>query len=157
MKVTVISVGKVKESHYANLLESYGRILERRIPFQAIEVADEKAPENLSEAQKGQVKEREGERILQQVRKEMTLVVLAIEGREWDTPKLERQMRTWADQGKPHVAFVIGGSLGVSEKVLARGDLLLSFSKMTFPHQLMKVLLMEQLARVSPTCGRHGC
>ena len=110
-------------------------------------VADEKTPDGASPALEAQIKEREGERILAKIRPDAYVIALAIEGKMLDSEELAEKLGQLAVGGVSHLAFVIGGSLGLSETVLARADYRLSFSKMTFPHQLMRVILLEQVYR----------
>ena len=112
-----------------------------------IEVPDEKAPENLSEAQMEEVKQKEGERILSKISQDTYVMTLEIEAKQLTSEKLASHMDSLATYGKSKVAFVIGGSLGLSDEVLKRSDFSLSFSKMTFPHQLMRLMLVEQVYR----------
>lgn len=115
--------------------------------MEIIEVADEKAPENLSEAEEKQVKDKEGERILQAISPDTYVITLEIEGKMLSSEQLAKKMDELATYGKSKVAFVIGGSLGISEAVQQRSDFAISFSKMTFPHQLMRLVLLEQVYR----------
>ena len=112
-----------------------------------IEVADEKTPDGASESLENQIKEKEGERILSKIPENSYVVALAIEGKQLDSEELADKMEKWNVSGISHIVFIIGGSLGLTPKVLNRADFKLSFSKMTFPHQLMKVVLLEQVYR----------
>lgn len=147
MKITVIAVGKIKEKYFTAAIGEYAKRLGRYCKLEMIEVADERTPDGAGEALELQIKEREGERILQKLPEGAFVTALAIEGQMPDSTELAEQMERWNVSGISHVAFVIGGSLGLSEKVLRRADYLLSFSKMTFPHQLMRVILLEQVYR----------
>ncbi|MCI8585304.1 MAG: 23S rRNA (pseudouridine(1915)-N(3))-methyltransferase RlmH [Lachnospiraceae bacterium] len=147
MRITVIGVGKVKERYFTGAIEEYGKRLGRFCRLEIVEVADEKTPEGASEAQKVQIREKEGERILKKLPAGAYVVALAIDGKMFNSEELSEQMERWKVGGISHAAFVIGGSLGLSEEVLSRADFRLSFSRMTFPHQLMRVILLEQIYR----------
>lgn len=147
MKITILTVGKIKEKYFTAAIEEYAKRLGRYCKLEFIEVADEKTPDGASEALELQIKEKEGERILQKLPDGAFLVALAIDGKMLDSEELAKQMELWNVGGISHIVFVIGGSLGLSPAVLKRADYRLSFSKMTFPHQLMKVVLLEQIYR----------
>ena len=147
MKITVVAVGKIKEKFYTDAIGEYGKRLSRYCRLEMIQVADEKTPDGASEALERQIKEREGERILSQIREGAYVIALAIEGKMRTSEEMAQKMERLGIEGKSQVVFVIGGSLGLSEKVLRRADEKLSFSKMTFPHQLMRVILLEQIYR----------
>lgn len=147
MKITVIAVGRIKEKYFTAAVEEYAKRLGRFCKLELIEVADEKIPEGAKEAQERKIREKEGERVLQKLPANAYVVVLAIDGRMLDSSALSEQMEHWNVGGISHVVFIIGGSLGLSLEVLARADYRLSFSKMTFPHQLMRVILLEQIYR----------
>ena len=147
MKITVISVGKIKEKYFTGAIEEYAKRLSRYCKLDLIEVPDEKTPDGASEGLELQIKEKEGERILQKIPDGAFVVALAIDGKMLDSEELAGQMERWNVGGISHVAFLIGGSLGLAPTVLKRADYKLSFSKMTFPHQLMRVILLEQVYR----------
>lgn len=147
MKISILCVGKIKEDFYKKAVAEYEKRLSRYCKLEILEVMDEKTPEGASETVITQIKEKEGERLLKLVREDTYVVALAIEGKMMDSPGLAKNIEGLGLRGKSHIAFVIGGSLGLSESVLARADELLSFSKMTFPHQLMRVILLEQIYR----------
>lgn len=147
MKITLISVGKVKEKYFVGAINEYAKRLSKYCKLNMIEVPDEKAPENLSDADMIQVKNKEGERILSKVRDSDYVIALAIEGKQLTSEALADKMNNLAISGKSDVTFIIGGSLGLSDAVMKRSNYQLSFSKMTFPHQLMKVVLLEQVYR----------
>ncbi len=147
MTIRVISVGRLKERFYEEAVSEFVKRLSRYASVQMIEVADEKAPEKLSDAQREQVKAEEGKRMLLKLDKNDFTVALAIEGKELSSPALADTIQAWMNDGKGSFAFLIGGSLGLSAEVLARADYLLSFSKMTFSHQVFRVMLLEQLYR----------
>ncbi|WP_404335618.1 23S rRNA (pseudouridine(1915)-N(3))-methyltransferase RlmH [Planococcus rifietoensis] len=147
MNISIVTVGKLKEKYlkagiaeYAKRLGAYAKIME-------VEVADEKAPEQLSEADMEIVKKKEGERILAKIPQDAYVIALAIDGKMKTSEQLAKDMESLMTYGRSKVVFVIGGSLGLHEEVLKRADEKLSFSKMTFPHQLMKLILLEQVYR----------
>ncbi|MCI8372331.1 MAG: 23S rRNA (pseudouridine(1915)-N(3))-methyltransferase RlmH [Lachnospiraceae bacterium] len=147
MKITIYSVGKIKEKYFQDAIKEYSKRLSRYCRLEFVEVIDEKTPDGASEAVERQIKQREGERLLKSVREDVYLIALAIDGTMYDSMKFSRKLERYGIDGKSHVAFVIGGSLGLSDEVLARADEKISFSKMTFPHQLMRVILLEQIYR----------
>lgn len=147
MQITIISVGKLKEKYLVDGISEYMKRLSSYAKMEIIEVADEKAPENLSSAEELQVKKKEGERILAKISADTHVIILAIEGKQRSSEELAIMIDNLGTYGKSKVAFVIGGSLGLGENVIRRADDKLSFSKMTFPHQLMKLILVEQIYR----------
>ena len=147
MKITLITVGKIKEKYFTDAIAEYAKRLSRYCKLEIIEVADEKTPDGASETFENQIKEKEGERILSKVPDGAYVTALAIEGKMLDSEELADKMEKWNVSGISHMVFIIGGSLGLAPKVLSRADFKLSFSKMTFPHQLMRVVLLEQIYR----------
>lgn len=147
MQITVISVGKLKEKYLKQGIEEYSKRLSAYSKLQMVEVVDEKAPENLSEAEMNQLKQKEGERILAQIKPDHYVLALAIEGTIPTSEQLAEKLDKLALHGNSQLVFVIGGSLGLSKDVYNRANELLSFSKMTFPHQLMRLILLEQIYR----------
>lgn len=147
MKITLLTVGKIKEKYFTDAIAEYAKRLSRYCKLEIVEVADEKTPDGASEALEAQIKEKEGERILAKVPDSAYVVALAIEGKQLDSEELAKKMEQWNVSGVSHMVFIIGGSLGLAPKVLNRADFKLSFSKMTFPHQLMRVVLLEQVYR----------
>ncbi|NGQ96113.1 23S rRNA (pseudouridine(1915)-N(3))-methyltransferase RlmH [Brevibacillus sp. SYP-B805] len=147
MQISIVTVGKLKEKYLKDGVEEYSKRLSAYCKLQIIEVSDEKAPEELSATEMEQVKRKEGERILAHLKPDQHVIALAIEGQMWSSEKLSSELDRLATYGKSQVAFVIGGSLGLSAEVLKRADVLLSFSKMTFPHQLVRLILLEQVYR----------
>ena len=147
MKITVICVGKIKEKFYTQAVEEYSKRLSRYCKLDIIELSDEKTPDNASEQMNLAIKSQEGERILANIRQDDYVIALAIEGKMLDSVELSQHMERLGIEGKSSLVFVIGGSLGLSKEVLDRADYKLSFSKMTFPHQLMRVILLEQVYR----------
>ncbi|ANB55626.1 rRNA large subunit m3Psi methyltransferase RlmH [Anoxybacillus sp. B7M1] len=147
MNITVLSVGKLKEKYLKQGIEEYVKRLSGYAKMEIIEVADEKAPENLSDQEMKQIKEKEGERILAKISDDMHVIALAIDGKMKSSEEFAIHLDKLATYGTSKIAFVIGGSLGLSEKIMKRANESLSFSKMTFPHQLMRLILLEQIYR----------
>ncbi|NWQ40845.1 23S rRNA (pseudouridine(1915)-N(3))-methyltransferase RlmH [Bacillus sp. EB106-08-02-XG196] len=147
MNISVVSVGKLKEKYLKMGIEEYLKRMNSYAKVEVIEVADEKAPEELSELEMIQVKQKEGERILAKISQDTYVIALAINGKMQSSEELADTLDKLATYGKSKIAFIIGGSLGLSEEVLKRANEKLSFSKMTFPHQLMKLILVEQIYR----------
>lgn len=147
MKITILTVGKIKEKFYREAIEEYTKRLSRYSRVEIVEVADEKTPDRASEAEEKLIKEKEGERLLRYVKDTDYVCALAIEGQQLDSVELSGKLEALGVVGVSSIVFVIGGSLGLSEQVLRRADYKLSFSKMTFPHQLMRVILLEQIYR----------
>lgn len=147
MNITVVSVGKLKEKYLKDGIAEYTKRLLRYCTLNLIEVADEKAPENLSENDMVQVKGREGEKILKHVKDGMYVIALELTGKMYSSEQFADKLEKLSLQGTSHIAFIIGGSLGLSDEVLARSNEKISFSQMTFPHQLMRLILLEQVYR----------
>ncbi|MBX9971693.1 23S rRNA (pseudouridine(1915)-N(3))-methyltransferase RlmH [Cytobacillus firmus] len=147
MNISIITVGKLKEKYLKQGIDEYLKRLSAYAKMDIIEVSDEKAPEELSETEMIQVKQKEGERILAKIHPDAHVIALAIEGKMKSSEELADSLDKLATYGKSKIAFVIGGSLGLSQEVLQRADEKLSFSRMTFPHQLMKLILLEQIYR----------
>ncbi|API88279.1 23S rRNA (pseudouridine(1915)-N(3))-methyltransferase RlmH [Marinilactibacillus sp. 15R] len=147
MDITVISVGKLKEKYLINGIEEYAKRLSAYTKFKNIEVADEKAPESLSAAEMKQIKEKEGQRILAKIPDQAYVYSLAIKSKERTSENFANEIQQLMIHGNSSIVFVIGGSLGLSEEVLNRSDETISFGKMTYPHQLMRLILTEQIYR----------
>ncbi len=147
MNITCIAVGKLKEKFFLQAVDEYVKRLSRYAKVKIVEVPDEKTPDKASEKLMCQIKQTEGERILSHIREKDYVIALAIEGTMQDSVRFARHIEELAISGKSDLVFVIGGSLGLSESVLKRADEKISFSRMTFPHQLMRVILMEQIYR----------
>ena len=147
MKITVITVGKIKEKYLKDAIAEYSKRLSKYCKLEIVEVADEKTPDNASETVENQIRAKEGERILKYVKDDAYVVTLEIKGRQVTSEELADKIDTLGIQGTSHITFIIGGSIGLGGEVLARSDYALSFSKMTFPHQLMRVILLEQIYR----------
>lgn len=147
MNITVICVGKLKEKYLKSAIDEYSKRLSRYCKLEVIELSDEKTPDNASEKEELIIKEKEGNNILKYIKDTMFVVALAIEGKMLTSEELADFIKEQGIRGNSSIAFVIGGSLGLSKDVLDRADYKLSFSKMTFPHQLMRVILLEQVYR----------
>ncbi|HOM42202.1 MAG TPA: 23S rRNA (pseudouridine(1915)-N(3))-methyltransferase RlmH [Bacillota bacterium] len=147
MYISIITVGKLKERYLKEAVEEYSTRLSKYCKLEIIEVPDEKAPENLSPAQELTVMQKEGQGILKHVKDDTYMIALTIQGNQLSSEGLADFINDLGIKGRSNIAFVIGGSLGLSEEVLKRADFKLSFSPMTFPHQLMRVMLLEQVYR----------
>ncbi|HWI55167.1 MAG TPA: 23S rRNA (pseudouridine(1915)-N(3))-methyltransferase RlmH [Desulfobacteria bacterium] len=147
MNIQVIAVGKVKENYLNEGINEYLKRLKPYANIEIKEVPDEKAPENLSQKEEEQVKRREGEKILALIKPGRIVAALAIEGKNLSSEQMAGMIAEYALAGKSDLTFVIGGSLGLHSSVTQRADFLLSFGKMTFPHQLMRMMLVEQVYR----------
>jgi 23S rRNA (pseudouridine1915-N3)-methyltransferase len=147
VNISIITVGKLKEKYLKQGIEEYLKRLTAYAKVEMIEVADEKAPEELSGLEMVQVKQKEGERILAKISQDTYVIALAIQGKLGSSEELADSLDKLATYGKSKIAFVIGGSLGLSEDVIKRSNEQLSFSRMTFPHQLMRLILVEQIYR----------
>ncbi|MCE5039027.1 23S rRNA (pseudouridine(1915)-N(3))-methyltransferase RlmH [Staphylococcus auricularis] len=147
MKITILSVGKLKEKYWKQAIAEYEKRLGAYTKVELIEVPDEKAPENMSDKEIEQVKAKEGDRLLGKIKPQQTVITLEIEGNMLTSEKLAQNLDQRMTQGQSDFVFVIGGSNGLHQDVLARSDYALSFSKMTFPHQMMRVILLEQIYR----------
>lgn len=147
MKITIITVGKVKESYFRGAIEEYSKRLSKYCKLDIVEVADEKTPDKASETEELQIKAKEADRIMKYVKDDAYVIALAIEGKQPDSVELAEKIEKLGVQGISHIQMIIGGSLGLHQTVLSRADYKLSFSKMTFPHQLMRVILLEQIYR----------
>lgn len=147
MNITIITVGKLKEKYLKMGIEEFTKRLGAYAKIDLLEVPDEKAPEQLSEAEMEIVKRKEGERILSKIGADAYVIALAIEGKMKTSEELAAEIESLMTYGRSKIVFVIGGSLGLHEDVMKRSDEKLSFSKMTFPHQMMKLILLEQVYR----------
>lgn len=147
MRITLITVGKIKEKYWNLAIAEYVKRLSRYCRLEIIEVADEKTPDNASEAEEVMIRQREGQRILKQIKDGSYVIALAILGNTLTSEKLAAKLEKLAVSGQSHLVFIIGGSLGLADEVLAQANEQISFSAMTFPHQLMRVILLEQIYR----------
>lgn len=147
MNISFVCVGSIKESFYKEAIQEYRKRLSKYCKCNIIEVKDEKTPDKASELEERKVKQKEGEKILAKIKDNSYVIALAIQGKKLDSIVFAEYMQKIAVQSKSNLIFIIGGSLGLSEEVLQRADFQLSFSDMTFPHQLMRVILLEQIYR----------
>ena len=147
MKITLVTVGKIKERYFEDAIKEYSKRLGRYCRLDIIQVQDEKTPDGAGEAMERQIKDKEGQRILSNIKDGAYVSALAIEGRMLSSEELASRLQKLGVDGISHIVFVIGGSLGLSDEVMRRADFALSFSKMTFPHQMMRVVLLEQVYR----------
>ncbi|SFE97076.1 23S rRNA (pseudouridine1915-N3)-methyltransferase [Bacillus sp. OV194] len=147
MNILVVTVGKLKEKYLKMGIDEYVKRLGPYAKIEIVEVADEKAPETLSDQEMQIVKKAEGERILAKIPQDAHVVAMAIEGKLISSEDLAKNLDQLATYGKSKVAFVIGGSLGLSDEVMKRSNEKISFGRITYPHQLMKLVLVEQIYR----------
>ncbi|AWZ49686.1 23S rRNA (pseudouridine(1915)-N(3))-methyltransferase RlmH [Clostridiaceae bacterium 14S0207] len=147
MNITLITVGKIKEKFLKDAIAEYSKRLSKYCKVNIVEVPDEKTPDNASEKEELAIKEKEGDLILKHIKDNMYVVALDLKGENLTSPEFAEFIRKLGVKGESNITFVIGGSLGISEKVLKRANYKLCFSKMTFPHQLFRVMLLEQIYR----------
>ena len=147
MKITVITVGKIKEKYLKDAIAEYSKRLSKYCKLEIIEVADEKTPDNASEVVEDSIRSKEAERILKYVKDDAYIITLEIGGKQLSSEELADKIDKIGVQGTSHIIFIIGGSIGLGKEVLNKSNYALSFSKMTFPHQLMRVILLEQVYR----------
>lgn len=147
MKITILAVGKIKEKYFTAAIQEYAKRLNRYCKLEILEVADEKTPDQASEHEEDLIREKEGERLRRYIKDGGYVIALAIDGRQTTSEGFADKLRGLCVSGKSHIIFVIGGSIGLDRKLLQEADERLSFSKMTFPHQLMRVVLLEQIYR----------
>lgn len=147
MKITIVAPGRIKERFLEQGIAEYTKRLSRYCKLEIIQVADEKTPDGASEALERQIREKEGQRILSHIKDGSYVIALAIQGSELSSEQLAAKLERLGVEGVSQITFVIGGSLGLSDEVLKRADYALSFSPMTFPHQLMRLILLEQIYR----------
>ncbi len=147
MKITLITVGRIKERYLREAVAEYSKRLSRYCRLEILETADEKTPEDAGESAEAAVRDKEGKRILKLIREDAYVITLEIQGKMLASVELADKIEGLGISGSSHIVFVIGGSIGLSKEVCARSDYALSFSRMTFPHQLMRVILLEQIYR----------
>lgn len=145
--IQIVAVGKLKEKYLVQGIAEYAKRLTPYVKFQVVEVADEKAPETMSEAEVAQVRAREGERVLAHVKSDAHVIALDVGGELWSSEELAGVLDKLGTYGTSHVVFVIGGSHGLADSVISRAQQRLSFGRMTLPHQLMRLVLTEQIYR----------
>lgn len=147
MKITIAAVGKIKEKYLKDGIDEYAKRLSRFCDLEIIEVQDEQAPDNLSEAGEKQIMKKEADKLLKRIKEGSLLVVMDVKGEKLDSEGFAAKLKSFFVSGSSHITFIIGGSLGVDEELLKRASLRLSMSSMTFPHQLARLILLEQIYR----------
>lgn len=147
MNITIITVGKLKEKYLKEAIEEYSKRLGRYCKLEIVELADEKTPDNASEKEEEAIKEKEGQGILSKIKDNMFVIAMDLKGKQLTSEEFANYIENLGVMGDSNIAFIIGGSLGISKSVLARANYKLCFSKMTFPHQLFRVMLLEQIYR----------
>ena len=147
MKITLITVGMIKEKYLKDAIAEYSKRLSRYCKLEIVEVADEKTPDNASDTVEDAIRDKEGERILKYIQEDAYAITLEIAGKMLTSEEMAEKIEKLGVQGTSHIIFIIGGSIGLGREILKRSDYALSFSKMTFPHQLMRVILLEQIYR----------
>ena len=147
MRINIVCVGKIKEKYLKLGIDEFKKRLSKYCKLEIIELEDEKAPENLSDKEMLMIKEKEGKKILSKIKDNSYVIALAIDGKNLSSEELAETINKLGVRGISNITFVIGGSLGLSDEVLSRADYKLSFSKMTFPHQFMRFILLEQVYR----------
>ncbi len=147
MKITILTVGKIKEKYFTGAVQEYSKRLGRYCKLEIIEVADEKTPDHASGREEEQIRKKEGERLKKYIKDSAYVIALAIEGKQMSSEAFAGRLDRLGIEGKSHIIFIIGGSIGLDPDILKNADELLSFSQMTFPHQLMRVVLLEQIYR----------
>ncbi len=147
MKIRIVSVGRIKEKFMQDAIKEYSKRLSRYCNLEIIEADDEKAPENLSHKEMEQIKEKEGQKLLSKIPANSYIITLEIQGKQLSSEELSEKLESLMIEGINDITFIIGGSLGLSNEISQKSNFKLSFSKMTFPHQLMRVILLEQIYR----------
>lgn len=147
MKITILAVGKIKEKYFTAAIQEYAKRLSRYCKLEILEVADEKTPDQASEHEEDLLRAKEGQRLQRYIKDGGYVIALAIDGRQTTSEGFADKLQKLCINGKSHIIFVIGGSIGLDQKILQEADERLSFSQMTFPHQLMRVVLLEQIYR----------
>ena len=156
MKIKIVAVGKLKEKYLKQGIAEYAKRLSKYCTFEIIEVPDEKAPENLSEAEMVQIKHKEGQRILSKIKDQDYVYTLEIAGKDFSSEEFAASMDKAMTLGKSTLVFVIGGSLGLSKEVMHRSQQKISFGRVTYPHQLMRLILTEQIYRSFRILNGHA-
>ena len=147
MKITLITVGKIKEKYLKDAIAEYSKRLSKYCKLEIVEVADEKTSETSSDVMDDIIRQKEGERILKHIKDDSFVITLEINGKQLTSEQLADKIDKLGVGGTSHITFIIGGSIGLGSEVLKKSNYALSFSKMTFPHQLMRVILLEQVYR----------
>lgn len=154
MKIRVITVGKIKEEFYRQIIDDCSREIRKKADFRMIEVEDEKTPDNASEKEEMQIKDKEAERILSHITPSDYVVTLEIKGKKLSVDQFYRISGRCKDLSRKEIVFIIGGSLGLGNRVLKRSDQSISFSRLTFPHQMMKAVLLEHIKESISSDGK---
>lgn len=149
MKITLITVGKLKEKYWVQAVDEYKKRISKYAKIELIEVADDKEPNNAGEKDIEKIKDKEADRILSKIKDNQHVVTLEIHGKTYTSEKLASEYQRWMNTGRSDVVFVVGGSNGIGGAVRERSDQEISFGSFTYPHQMMKVMLMEQIFRVN--------
>ena len=147
MKIQMICVGKIKETYLRELIDHYTKIIRKKYNFEIIELPDEKTPDNASDKEESKIKEIEGQRILDKIPEGSFVIPLCIEGTPYSTEQFQKKWNQWNKESINNITFIIGGSYGLSDKIKDLSNFKMSFSEMTFPHQLFRVILLEQIYR----------
>lgn len=147
MKITILTVGKIKEKYFTDAIKEYTKRLSRYCKLEIVEVADEKTLYHASEHEEELIRSKEGERLKKYIREGVYVIALAIEGKQYTSEAFSEKIHALGLNGESHIIFIIGGSIGLAGDILKSANELVSFSKMTFPHQLMRVVLLEQIYR----------
>lgn len=153
LTVTILAVGRIKEKYFTEAIAEYSKRLGRYCRLNIIEVKDEPTPDNPTDKEREAVLGKEGERLLEKLPRGAYLIPLCIEGGQLSSEKFSKKLNTVAASGYSEIVFVIGGSMGLCDKIKSMADMKLSFSEMTFPHQLMRVILLEQIYRAFNILG----
>jgi len=149
MPITILCVGKLREPFCAAAATEYTKRLRRLMPVTVVEVPDEREPERASPILREQVLRKEGERILPKIGQQDYVIALCVDAKQHTSEEMAGKIKSLFVEGKSNLSFVIGGSLGLSDQVLGRANECMSMSRMTFPHQLARVVLLEQLYRAA--------
>jgi len=147
MKITILAVGKIKEKYFADAVKEYEKRLGRYCKLEIIEVADEKTPAGAGRHEEGHIRQKEGKRLKKYIKDGDYVIALAVEGKQCSSVAFADKIQKLGLQGQSHIVFIIGGSIGLDTDILGNAEELLSFSEMTFPHKMMRVILLEQIYR----------
>ena len=147
MKITILAVGKIKEKYFADAVAEYKKRLSRYCKLEIIEVADEKTPDHASTQEEELIRRKEGERLKKYIKDGAYVISLAIQGKQFSSEEFSKKIHALGLHRESHIIFIIGGSIGLASDIIKESKELISFSKMTFPHQLMRIVLLEQIYR----------
>lgn len=147
MRITILTVGKIKEKYFVDAIKEYSKRLSRYCKLEIIEVNDEKTPDKASEHEEDLIRQKEGDRLRKHIKEGAHVIALAIDGKQYSSEDFSAKIHNLGLQGESHIIFIIGGSIGLDQEILSSANEKISFSKMTFPHQLMRVVLLEQIYR----------